>query len=79
MDLKVDDHGLIITLSRRNLLALLTKLDDPSSLKTLYKPFDDYFIVIKAEDDDVHYINRTPGEMSPRTEHDIAATNDYRA
>ena len=62
-----------VTLSRRNLLALLTKLDDPTSLRTIFVPTANGVLYVTAEDDATHYANRpAPGSMSPRTERDIA-------
>ena len=59
-----------LVLSRRNLLTLLAKLDEPYSHRTLYKMMDgpgSYFIVTAEEDSD-HYIGRSAGPMSPLTE-----------
>jgi hypothetical protein len=67
-----------VTLSRRNLYALLHKLDQPSSSRTIvngdchrngcYEPA--MFLVLHCEDDPEHYASRSepPGPMSPDTE-----------
>ena len=59
-----------ITLSERNLKALLAKLTIPGSQCTLYlySPNLQTGFYITAEPDDVHYDGRTPGRMSPETE-----------
>jgi hypothetical protein len=51
-----------LELSRRNLLALLAKLDDPLSQRTLGKESDsgDLICVVAVEDDE-HYSDRSPG------------------
>lgn len=62
-----------VTLSRRNLLALLLKLDGypKDSACTIYTDIDTdgYILVVKAEEDDKHYADRpAPGTMHPDTE-----------
>ena len=54
-----------VTLSRRNLLALLAKLDMPGSHRTIVKPGE---IVVTAEPDEIVYAGRKPGRMDPQTE-----------
>ncbi|MCA1841206.1 MAG: hypothetical protein LC723_12925 [Actinobacteria bacterium] len=54
----------IIELTRRNLQALLAKLDQKSSVRTIYKSKT----LITAVEDDAHYADREPGPMSPETE-----------
>lgn len=68
-----------VTLSRRNLRTLLTKLNEPDSKRTIALdriPETGYVLVVKAEDDDVHYGNEDrilagcldkPGPVSDRT------------
>lgn len=55
-----------LKLSRRNLLTLLSKLDrvrnGESSQCTIIKPNG---TMITAEEDEVHYADRPPGEMHP--------------
>lgn len=60
-------EGNIVYLSKRNLLALLHKVDIPGSLKTIVSR--DGFAVV-AEPDDTHYAGREepPGPMHPQTE-----------
>ena len=67
-----------VTLSRRNLLALLHKLDMPGSLRAFYNTdveIDGVYATgfafrVSAEDDDEHYAQRPgpPGPMIPATE-----------
>lgn len=56
-----------VELSRRNLEALLAKLDDPLSNRTLMKQEEkedgDDFIVVQAVEDSEHYENRAPGTI----------------
>lgn len=66
-------HTVKIALSKRNLLALLHKVDSEESARTLIK--DDVFeggsrvrLVVVAEPDDVHYRDREPGRMHPDSE-----------
>lgn len=70
-----------VTLSRRNLLALLHKLDWPPSARTIInqdcyrddEPVDDVLLVLRAEDNAEHYRRRPhpPGVMHPYTEASI--------
>jgi hypothetical protein len=55
----------IVTLSRRNLLCLLAKLEIPGSQRSIVKG-DGTMIV--AEPDELHYLGRQPGPMAPDTE-----------
>jgi hypothetical protein len=61
-----------VTLSRRNLLALLQKLEMLGSARTLTSDDcpDGLELVVRAEEDEDHYRGRTapPGPMHPRTE-----------
>lgn len=81
-------QGIVVTLSKRNLLALLHKVDDPNSARTIesYNAYDEdgnqmtmgdsYFAVV-AEPDADHYADRKPfevGTMHPATE-DFIQTN----
>ena len=54
-----------LELSRRNLEALLAKLDDPASACTLVSPGrpDEPFIVVRAVENDEHYATRAAGEV----------------
>ncbi len=49
----------LLELSRRNLQALLDKLDDPKSARMLVDP--DRLIAVVAVEDDEHYSDRAPG------------------
>jgi hypothetical protein len=63
-----------VSLSKRNLIALLTKLDHEHSGRTIYKETEDgYMLIVQAESDEEHYGDRTPGVMHPVTETDIQA------
>jgi hypothetical protein len=73
-------HGLVrVTLSRRNLRALLAKLDahPPNSACTLtYDTRDGVVLIVTAEPDVLHYANPerdtpNPGPMHPDTEERI--------
>lgn len=56
-----------LELSRRNLIALLGKLDDPLSARTLMKQEDPEegheWVMVVAVEDDEHYAERPPGEV----------------
>lgn len=91
MKLDIQHHGVVtengrfeatrtvarVHLSRRNLLALLTKLDMDGSACTIFTDYDTpdgVRLVVTAEDDDEHYADRVPpGPMHPQTEADIAS------
>lgn len=51
----------VVELTRRNLQALLDKLDDPASARTLLDP--DHQIMVRAVEDDIHYHDRPPGDI----------------
>lgn len=75
MKLEVKGDLVRVTLSKRNLLTLLTKLDHDWSAKSIYldaeKPGGKKLLLV-AESDDEHYANRAaPGVMHPQTEEDI--------
>lgn len=72
MRLIADDRGAVVglVLSRRNLLALLHKLDMLTSKRTLIA---DGWFEVRAEDNDVHYEGRHPGDLHPETEAFVAA------
>jgi hypothetical protein len=55
----------LLELSRRNLQALLDKLDDPLSARTLSKMSEDgaLFLTVKAVEDVEHYADRAPGAV----------------
>lgn len=58
-----------VTLSRRNLLALLHKLDWEGSERTIQKLADDGMILtVVAEDNDEHYGDGEAGVMHDETE-----------
>ena len=69
------EHGIHIRLSKSNVLALLHKVDNPNSAKTLVKDVGDTTLIVSVEDDDQHYANDIRGEMSPETEAFIAQHN----
>lgn len=75
--MRLGPYGEII-LSKRNLLALLSKVDDPASAKTIHKyipttgeaPHVEHIVVV-AEPDEEHYQHTflsAPGKMSEKTE-----------
>ena len=51
-------------------MALLAKLDGnpPESMCMIYGGSDAPGLLVKAEEDDVHYVNRPAGRMHPDTE-----------
>lgn len=51
----------VVELTRRNLEALLAKLDDPLSHRTLVDPAN--HIAVRAVEDSDHYKTRRPGEV----------------
>lgn len=77
MRLDISDSRLVLTLSRRNLLALLHKLDWPESAREI-SGGDSYFdgvpiafrFAVRCEDDAEHYAKRpeAPGLMHPESE-----------
>lgn len=67
----------VVTLSRRNLLSLLHKLDMPGSARTLRSANcqqQGWVLEVRCEDDEEHYGARGfgPGEMHPETEDFLA-------
>lgn len=60
-----DENPPVLELSRRNLQALLDKLDDPLSARTLISPGmpGEPMILVKAVEDSEHYKTRAPGEV----------------
>ncbi len=72
----------LVRLSRRNVLALLSKLEQPGSARMIVQrgayvygvPHEDLILAVHVEPDEVHYANRVPpGQTSPETEAFIAA------
>lgn len=57
----IDGDPPTVELTRRNLTALLAKLDDPLSARTLRDGEDR--VAVKAVEDDEHYKTRPPGEV----------------
>ena len=63
------EQGVHIELSRRNLLALLHKLEKPGSARLISIEGEDGFeLWVAAAPDEVHYAGREPGRMSQDTE-----------
>ena len=59
---KVEEDDIpVVELTRRNLVALLEKLDDPLSFKMLIDP--DHVIAVRAVEDKDHYSDRPPGPI----------------
>lgn len=67
----VDPHARRVELSRRNLLALLAKLDGHPAA-TSCTLFRDGWEVVAVEDA-VHYADRAPGAIHPDTEAPLGA------
>ncbi len=76
MRLDIADDGIInVTLSRRNLLALLAKLSGSPEGSHCSIGWDR--LIVHAEPDDVHYAGRVPpGPMHPATEARIKLLED---
>jgi len=51
----------VLEMTRRNLVSLLEKLDDPNSARMIGDP--DGNIVVRAVEDSEHYKTRMPGPM----------------
>ena len=51
----------VVELTRRNLEALLAKLDDPHSARTLIDP--DRKVAVRAVPNEEHYAHRAPGPV----------------
>lgn len=67
MNLLMNSDGVVlVTLSRRNLLTLLAKVEDDDSAGTIYRHVDNYTtLIVTAEKDEDHYQGRTPGCIHP--------------
>lgn len=64
-----DERRVRVTLSKRNLETLLSKLGREDSARTLTRlTDDDVYLTVIAEPDDVHYAGRTPGAVYPLDE-----------
>jgi len=60
---------IVLTLSRRNLVSLLHKLEMPVSARTIVKDSDDgEAVFIQVKPDEEVYVDRPPGRMHPETE-----------
>ncbi len=74
-----DRKGIVVkvTLSRRNLRALLFKVRDPDSKAVIARDVEPGLrLEVRAERDDVHYVDRPPGRMAPWTEAALQADLD---
>ena len=69
--------GVVVTLSRRNLLTLLAKVSDPFSARMLAsgnayrdgEEIDDINLIVRCEPDETHHADRLPpGPMRPAIE-----------
>lgn len=72
MRLELDEDSVKVVLSKRNLLALLAKVDDPDSAKTIFmeSAADGKTLWVRVEPDIVHYEDRPygPGRMHHKAE-----------
>lgn len=68
MRIEFKPYGMRVVLSRKNLLALLTKLDQPGSYCTIEQPTAFGALFVSSEPDVEHYRDREPGPMHPVTE-----------
>lgn len=75
----VDDHNVRATVSRRNLLTLLGKVNNPASHATLTvgSPTG-HLLSLKAEPDDTHY-DRPPGRAQQDAGHILLVARDLVA
>ena len=78
MNVEVTPEGILVVLSRRNLLALLAKLDGypQESRATLARQTDAGLIVVQAVDDKSHYGEREPGALHSETEDLLVEAHD---
>jgi hypothetical protein len=66
---RITEEQIEITLSKRNLLALVHKLDMEGSNRTLdWQDWDGLRLTVHCEPDGVHYMDREPGTMHPLSE-----------
>lgn len=81
MRLDISPAAVIVTLSKRNLLSLLQKVDDATSARTLVGSYvyedarllDGIELVVCCEPDKQHYADREPpGAVHPRAEAFVA-------
>jgi hypothetical protein len=73
----VDNFDTIeLVLSKRNLLALLHKLEMVGSARTIIFGDRGWTFVIKSESNEEHYRDRIPGAMHPQTEAFIEENSD---
>lgn len=79
MDADINSHFVAVTLSKRNLLALLDKVDRNESAATIYKRCDGVVVCVQAQTDERHYEGRTAGVMEDGTETRIQALGAYDA
>jgi hypothetical protein len=69
-----------VTLSRRNLRSLLTKLAEPVSLRTLIRDMDNGVrLIVRSDPDYIHYADREAGTLVPATEAKLLLFDDERA
>jgi len=66
---------LTVTLSRRNLLSLLHKLEFPNSKRTIIKDAGVEIAVVAITDEEC-YADRDPGPMHPDTEQFVAEVGE---
>ena len=81
MEAKIDitNKRVIVTLSKRNLLALISKIGRPESAATIYKSVDGgYTLFVAGVLDTEHYIDRKPGLMHPKDEAFIQAYKESK-
>ena len=74
MKIEHKDYDIRITLSRRNLRALIAKLDGhpkPSACEIMKGDDEGYLVRVRAEEDAEHYTKMQPGPMHPETEAEI--------
>lgn len=68
MNSEKNEDVFVVTFSRRNILALLHKLDMKGSARRLEKLVDEGLLVVTVEEDEEHYSGQPAGPMHPETE-----------
>lgn len=63
----INEYVVKVTLSKRNLESLLSKVDRPESTKMLHRihGLDRVHLYVAVEDDATHYADREPGPVHP--------------
>ena len=76
--MRIERNGELIVLSKRNLLTLLQKLEEPISARSIMIYDRGRVATVKAEPDEIHYQARTPGAMNEKIMSFIESFNRWR-